>query len=180
MEAPITFAAPQMRPDSAHLVRIAGRDAAGLTNAGMEALSTIAATTQMIGTSQMTGSISHTEITGGSMVNSIITDSMTTRNGKGMGSGSGRPLPSTHLEKRVSDHMRRDVRFNYSKRMMGIWTMEHRRRMGPGIRTGSWMGTLTRQRFRMGARMLNAMMGLGIRMEIAREMRRWIRIRMMR
>ena len=27
----------------------------------------------------------------------IMIDSMTTRNGKGMGSGSGRPLPSTHL-----------------------------------------------------------------------------------
>ena len=26
-----------------------------------------------------------------------ITDSISTRNGKGMGSGSGRPLPSTHL-----------------------------------------------------------------------------------
>ena len=37
------------------------------------------------------------------MKDSRMIDSTTTRNGKGMGSGSGRPLPSTHLEKRVSD-----------------------------------------------------------------------------
>ena len=44
----------------------------------------------------------------GSRSDAKITDSTTTRNGKGMGSGSGRPLPSTHLEKRVSDRQSRD------------------------------------------------------------------------
>ena len=36
-------------------------------------------------------------------------------------------------------------------RMMGTWTMEHRRRMGPGFRTMSWMGSMIRQRLRLGS-----------------------------
>ena len=58
----------------------------------------IAATTHLARTSQMTDSKSDVR----------KMDSTTTRNGKGMGSGSGRPLPSTHLEKRVSDRQSRD------------------------------------------------------------------------
>ena len=41
------------------------------------------------------------------MADPMIVNSQMPRNGKGMGSGSGRPLPSTHLD-RVIDHQHRD------------------------------------------------------------------------
>ena len=52
---------------------------------------------------QMIGNSIATRLNTGTKADVRVTDSISTRNGKGMGSGLGRPLPSTHLEKRVSD-----------------------------------------------------------------------------
>ena len=65
--------------------------------------------------SRMTDSISTRLNAGSTDGNLRVTDStMTTRNGKGMGSGSGRPLPSTHLGDGVRFHQSKDDGVNFA------------------------------------------------------------------
>ena len=90
--APMMSSADEENADSTHLMKIEeGRTTAGLTNPDdcsndlINVMATIRIKEPQIADSKM------------------ITDSMTTRNGNRMGSGSGRPLPSTHLGEAV-DH----------------------------------------------------------------------------